>query len=121
MTDLIRLRDLRVVAVHGVLDEERRRAQPFEVDVDLEVDVAEAGRTDDLTTSVDYGAVCDLVARVVADESHLLLERVAHQICAAVLADQPLVDAITVEVRKLRPPLPHDVASSAVRIRRSRS
>ena len=45
--DHIEIRGLRVVGIIGVLHEERVRAQPFEVDLDLEVDTREAGATDD--------------------------------------------------------------------------
>ncbi len=45
--DQIEIRGLRVVGIVGALDEERVRAQPFEVDVDIHTDVSEAGATDD--------------------------------------------------------------------------
>ncbi len=118
--DRIRLQGLRIVAVHGVLDEERARAQPFEVDVDLHLDLAPAGASDDLSDTVDYGAVVTEVERIVTGESHLLLERLAEGIAAALLRSQPLVDAVTVEVRKLRPPVPSDLVASAVRVTRER-
>ena len=119
MTDRIEVRGLRVVGVHGALPDEQARAQPFEVDLDVECDLALAGRSDDLTDTVDYGAVVDVAERVVAGEHHQLLERVAQRIAEEVLADER-VSAVTVAIRKLRPPVPHDVATSGVRIRRQR-
>ncbi len=55
--DRIELRGLRALGTHGVLPEEQERPQPFEVDLDLEVDLRRAGRSDDLADTVDYGAV----------------------------------------------------------------
>ena len=46
MPDHIELRGLRAVGTHGVLPEEHQRGQPFEVDLDVEVDLAAAGRSD---------------------------------------------------------------------------
>ncbi len=120
-TDRILLRNLRVVGKHGVLEEEQLRAQPFEIDVDLMVDLSEAGRSDALDATVDYGAVMGIVELVVKGETHLLLERVAQRIATDVLSIFGAVQEITVEVRKLRPPVPYDIEYSAVRISRGRN
>lgn len=116
--DHIRLRGLRVVGVHGALAEEQERAQPFEVDVDLAADLAAPGRTDALADTVDYGAVAEVVARVVGSERHRLLERLATRIADEILSGDPRVASVTVTVRKLRPPVPVDLAWAEVRITR---
>jgi dihydroneopterin aldolase len=51
--DRIELRGLRALGTHGVLPEEKERAQPFEVDLALEVDLRPAGRSDALADTVD--------------------------------------------------------------------
>ena len=113
--DRIELRGLRSIGTHGVLAEEQTRAQPFEVDLDLDVDLAPAGRSDDLADTVDYGALAERVASIVTGERHLLLERLAGRIADAALADSR-VQSVTVTVRKLRPPVPVDLAVAAVRV-----
>ena len=117
--DVIELRGLRVLGRHGCLPEEQERDQPFEVDLDVVLDLSAAGRSDDLTDTLDYGAVAAAAAGVVAGEPAALLERVAERIAEAVLADAR-VDAVTVAVRKLRPPVPVDLATAGVRVTRSR-
>lgn len=102
-----------------MLPEERERAQPFEVDLDVETDLRRAGTTDDLADTVDYGGLCEAVAAVVGGERYALIERLAERIAEVVLAG-PGVSAVTVHLRKLRPPVPVDVASAGVRIHRSR-
>ena len=116
MTDVIELRALRLVAIVGVLPEERERAQPLELDLDLSVDLSDAGITDDLADTVDYGAVCATVESVVVAAQPLLLEALA----AEVLSLDSRIGAVTVAVRKLRPPVPQDLASSGVRVTRIR-
>ena len=119
MADVVEIRGLRVMGTHGVLDFEREMAQPFEVDIDVETDLAAAGRSDDLADTIDYGWVSQQAAAVVAGQHAELIERVAQDIADAVLTDTRIT-AVTVVVRKLRPPVPVDVATTAVRITRRR-
>ena len=118
--DRIELRGLRLVAVVGVLPEERTRAQPLELDVDLELDTTAAGASDALGDTIDYGAVCDQLVAVVAELQPELLERLAAVAAETVLAGDERITSVELTVRKLRPPVPHDLASSGVRVRRSR-
>ncbi len=118
--DRIELRGLRAVGVHGVLPAERERAQPFEIDLDLDVDLQDAGVTDDLADTVDYGIVADVAVRIVAEESHRLLERLAARVAEDVLVVDGRIASVAVTVRKLRPPLAVDVATVGVRVRRAR-
>jgi dihydroneopterin aldolase len=115
--DTIKIVGLRELGVHGATTEERHRAQPFEVDVELEVDLTTAGESDDLADTVDYGAMSESVARVVHSESHHLLERLATRIAEVCCAD-PRVRSVVVEVRKLHPPVRAMVGCTAVRIER---
>lgn len=115
--DRILIPGLRELGIHGVLPEERVRPQPFEVNIELHVDLAKAGATDDLADTVDYGVVCDAVSKVVASESYQLLERLAQRIADVCRAD-PRVVGVVVEVRKLEPPVAAQVDHVAVRIER---
>jgi dihydroneopterin aldolase len=117
IVDSILIPGLRELGVHGVLPEERLRPQPFEVCLELQLDLATAGATDDLADTVDYGAVCDAVRKVVASESYQLLERLAQRIAEVCTAD-PRVTGVVVEVRKLQPPIDVQVDHVAVRIQR---
>ena len=63
--DRILLRGLRVRGHHGVLPHEAQLGQLFEVDLELALDLAAAGRADDLDLTVDYGSLAGRVAEVV--------------------------------------------------------
>jgi len=102
--DRILITGIRELGIHGVLPEEQLRPQPFEVDIELLVDVAAAGASDDLEDTVDYSAVCEAVSRVVSSEQYQLLERLATRIAEVCRAD-PRVQAAIVEVRKMHPPV----------------
>jgi dihydroneopterin aldolase len=119
VADRIELRGLRAVGTHGVLPEEHRRAQPFEVDLDIEADLAPSGRSDALDDTIDYGAVTAAVAAEIEGAHADLIEHLAARIVRAVFAASgPLATGVTVTLRKLRPPVPQDLASAAVTITR---
>ncbi|HUI49547.1 MAG TPA: dihydroneopterin aldolase [Acidimicrobiia bacterium] len=115
--DRIRITGIRELGVHGVLPEEQSRPQPFEVDVELLVDVAKAGESDELEDTVDYSAVCEAVSRVVSSEQYRLLERLAARIAEVCRAD-PRVLGVAVEVRKMHPPVRALLNYVAVRVER---
>ena len=115
--DCIRIDGLRELGIHGVLPEEQTRPQPFEIDVELHVDLTAASESDDLDDTVDYGAVSEAVSRVVSSESYDLLERLAARI-AEVCRSDPRVLGVVVEVRKLHPPVRATVDHVGVRIER---
>ncbi len=119
MSDRIELRGIRAVGIIGVLSEERRRKQPFEIDLDIEMDLSEAGRTDALDQTLNYGPPLEMVQRIVSEEGHELLERVAARIIEEAMIDDRVL-AVEVVVRKVRPPVPVDVDTTAVRMRRTR-
>jgi len=120
VTDRIEISDLRVTGVHGVLPEERQRAQPFSLDIVAWVDMDAAQQSDDLADTVDYGALAQAAADVVGGRSYRLLEALAGRLASALLIVDPRIDAVEVTVRKLRPPLALDVGSTGVRVRRAR-
>jgi dihydroneopterin aldolase len=108
---------LRELGVHGVLPEEQTRPQPFEVDVELSVDLAAAGESDLIEETVDYAAVSEAISRVVRSERYQLLERLATRIAEVCCTDER-VTGVVVTVRKLHPPVRAMVDHVAVRIER---
>src|SRR3977135_1693019 len=63
--DTIILAGIRALGAHGVLPEEQGRPQPFEVDVELSVDLASAGRSDVLSDTIDYDGLAARVVQIV--------------------------------------------------------
>ncbi len=119
--DIIQLRGLRAFGVHGVLSQEKAEAQPFEMDLDLSVDLTPAARSDVLADTVDYGEVAEAAVAVVGGaRSFDLLEALAAVVAEAVLGCDPRIAAVTVVLRKLEPPLTVDIATVGVLITRSR-
>lgn len=116
--DRILIRNLRAFGHHGVLAEEAERGQVFVVDLDLSLDLAPAGSADELDRTVDYGALTARVAELVAGTRRQLLEAVASDVAALVLADQRVLE-VRVRVTKPHAPLGVD-AEVAVEVVRGR-
>jgi dihydroneopterin aldolase len=111
----VHITGLRELGIHGVLPEEQTRPQPFEVDVEMTVDVSLAGESDRLEDTVDYSAVSEAVSRVVRSERYHLLERLATRIAEVCRVDER-VTSVRVTVRKLHPPVRAMVDHVAVSI-----
>ena len=120
MSDRILLRGMRFEGRHGVGADERSLPQLLEVDLEIEADLAAAGRSDDLARTVDYGPLVGICRAVVEDEEQKLLEAIAETIAARVLAATSAA-AVTVRVRKLAVPLDADMDYAQVEIRRERA
>lgn len=115
MSDVIELRGLRVMAIVGVLAEERERAQPLSFDLDIERPFAGAATNDELGETTNYAEVLATTARVAREGGFLLLETLAYRVASEILAMDGAIDAVSVGVGKLRPPVEHDVDSVGVR------
>ncbi len=92
-------------AHHGVLQEEHRVGNRYEVDVSMHFNFDEAARTDSLALTVDYAEVYDAVKEVITQNRFYLIERLAYLIGEGVLQVQPKVQQVEVTVRKHNPPV----------------
>jgi 7,8-dihydroneopterin aldolase/epimerase/oxygenase len=120
VTDRIALRGLRVRGHHGVFEHERRDGQDFVLDMVLDVDLAKAGASDDLADTVDYGALAEGAAAVVAGPPRRLIEAVAAEVAQRVLDDER-VAVVEVTLHKPQAPITVPFDDVAVVVRRERA
>ena len=120
MTDVIEVNGIRAVTIVGALPHERETPQPLRIDLAFEVDLHDAGSSDELGDTVNYGLVAERTLAVVEESKDILLERLVSRIADEVLAFDR-VEAVTAKVTKLRPPIAVDAIDTAVRIRRTRA
>ena len=115
--DSIFIEGLEVPCRVGCTAPERATPQSLRVDLSLDVPtLRDAGVADDIERTVDYRLAGDLIDAV-QGRDYLLIERVAEELAAVALRN-PLVDAVTVSVKK-RPPV-QGLEWAGVRITRSR-
>jgi dihydroneopterin aldolase len=120
VSDCILVKDLRLFAHHGVLEEERRLGQRFAVDVTAFLDLRPAGESDDYRQTVGYDAIVETVTEVLIGRRFRLIEAAAEAVAQAILATFPPIERVVVELRKPSAPIDAIFAHVAVRIERSR-
>ncbi|SIT93319.1 dihydroneopterin aldolase [Edaphobacillus lindanitolerans] len=119
--DFIHLHDMEFYGYHGVLPEETKIGQRFRVNLSLAVDLAGAGRTDDLELTVNYAEAYTLVRDIVEGQPVKLIETVAERIAKAVLGGfAGKVSGCRVRVLKPDPPIPGHYRAVEVDITRGR-
>lgn len=118
--DKIVLKGMRFYGYHGVYPEENKLGQQFVVDLTMHLDVADAGRRDDFSASVNYAEVCKLVEEIVTGQPHYIIEALAEHIASKVLDTYTKVSEITVGVTKPNPPVDIQFDGVTVVIHRSR-
>ncbi len=112
----IEVNDMRLYANHGVMQQERIVGNEFNVTVHLVLESGTDFRTDDLESTVNYAAVCEIIRRVMASPADLL-ETVCQRLAAALSDEFPQVVSGMVRVAKLTPPISGvQVSSVAVKM-----
>ena len=118
--DKIHLAGMVFYGYHGARLAERELGQRFIVDLELEMDLSVAGRTDALADTASYSNVYAVVKQVMEEGSHSLLESLAETIAGLIL-EAFKVDAVRVMVKKPEAPIQGSVMSyAAVEITRRR-
>ena len=117
MKDIIRLGGLSFYGFHGVTAAEKETGRVFEVDCEVEVDLAEAGELDQLANTIDYQKIYDVIKDSVEDKTYSLLEGLAQHIAKKIL-DIFDVYRVTLKVRKMNPPIVGQVKYIEVEITR---
>lgn len=120
MTDRIVLRRMLFQGRHGYTEEERSQPQPFEVDVELLLNLQPAGVDDDLEQTVDYGQAFEIAKELVESTNFRLVEAIAEGIAHELLRALP-VNEVGVRVRKLQVPVSGRLEHAEVEIWRARS
>jgi len=116
LTDTIEVRGIRAYGHHGANPGEKTVAQPFDIDVTLELDLSAARQSDALADTLDYAALHATVVRLVRERSYDLLERLGAELLAAIMADPRVARA---QLRIAKPQLLAG-ATPAVTVRASR-
>jgi 7,8-dihydroneopterin aldolase/epimerase/oxygenase len=116
----INLEGLEFHAFHGVYPHERDSGNWFEVDISVDADFADGAKTDELTGTVNY----EILFQIVKEEMEVpskLLETVAEKIVSRVLADLSSVESVQVKIAKLNPPIGGKCKRASIAISRKRN
>lgn len=115
----IKLRNIKVFAYHGCLDEEGKIGSDYRVDLTVKGDLSHSAKTDALADTIDYVHLNKIVKQEMAIRDKLL-ETVAERILNRVLEELQLVQKVKVDVSKINPPIGGDVGMVTVSRSKSR-
>jgi dihydroneopterin aldolase len=119
MKDSISLIGLKAWGYHGVLESERETGQEFIVDVELFLDLHDAGKTDELEATMDYSVIAVEVVDIISGQPFDLIEKLATVIATKCLSHHQ-VDSVIVKVHKPSAPITVAFDDVIVTVQRSR-
>jgi dihydroneopterin aldolase len=106
MTQKISIKGLRVYGYHGVMEHEREEGQYFIVDATIKVDAERASSTDDISNTVSYAEIAQLIAENVRNNPVNLLETLSQRLADEILfAASPWAKKVKVTVSKPDAPI----------------
>jgi 7,8-dihydroneopterin aldolase/epimerase/oxygenase len=120
MSGAIFVNGLVLHAYHGVMPHEAKVGQPFVLDLMLDIDLAEASRTDTLKHTVSYEQLVKTASDAFGARRYRLVEAAAGAVADAVLERYPPVKSVRVTVRKPHAPIAATFDDVGVIITRAR-
>lgn len=102
--DIIKLEGMSFYGYHGVTAAEKETGRMFEVDCELELDLAAAAKSDRLADTIDYRKLYSIIKETVEGTAFALLEGLAGRLSAKILDSFP-VERVTLRIRKIHPPI----------------
>jgi len=117
---VIILKNIRLYAYHGCLDEEGKIGSEYRVDLTVEADLSKSARTDNLSDTVDYVHLNKIVREEMSVRTKLL-ETVADKILKRILTEISVVKKAIIEVSKLNPPIGGNVAMVTIKMKKKRN
>jgi len=112
------LHHLRIDCIVGIYPHEREQTQTVFLDIALDYDFARAAASDAIPDAVDYDHVVASVTGLIQSRRFQLIETMAEETAAMLLAGLPQVEVVRLEIRK--PDAVPSAASSFVRVERAR-
>jgi dihydroneopterin aldolase len=121
MSDRIFIKGLSMHAYHGVMAHEAKVGQTFTIDLDLEIDLADAARSDKVKDTVSYAEVASCAHEAFNAKRFKLIEAAAGSVADAILASFPRVITIAVTIHKPHAPIAATFNDVGVTLVRGRS
>lgn len=116
--DKIYIKDLQIYGFHGVNQQEKELGQRFILSLELSLDLKEAGDSDDLNKTVNYGELCLLVDEQFKKQKYDLIESAAENLAEFILLKYEIVQGIKLKIKKPWAPIGKALEYAAIEIDR---
>ena len=111
----ILLKEIRCYAYHGVAPQENLIVNEYLIDLKLKVDISKAARTDEVTDTVNYAEVHQVIKNEMVVPSKLL-EHVSGRIIQKLFDQFPCIEEIELRLSKRNPPMGADIESAGIEL-----
>ena len=115
----ILLKEIRCYAYHGVAPQENLIGNEYIIDLKLKVNISKAAQTDEVTDTVNYAEVHQVIMTEMAVPSKLL-EHAGGRIVEKVFQQFPTIEEIELRLSKRNPPMGADIESAGIELHCSR-
>ncbi|MDN4503532.1 dihydroneopterin aldolase [Alteromonadaceae bacterium BrNp21-10] len=116
--DKILIQGLQVSSLIGVYDWERTSQTALLVDIEIDVDLAPAGDSDDVADTLDYAKVAELLQLTAKQSTFQLLEALAAAMIAALFAQ---FNCHKIQLTLSKPNILADASNVAIQLTRTAS
>lgn len=116
----IQVNNIKIYAYHGCLEEESVIGSWYKIDLEVEADLTTSSMTDNLSDTVDYVHLNQIVNKEMMIRSKLL-EEVTKRILDRIFLELEMVQKAHVSVAKLNPPIGGNVEEVVVILSKKRS
>lgn len=114
----IRIQSLGFECILGTLSFERVTPQPVVMDLTLELDFSKAAASENVSDTVNYAEISEMVKHLVQEAKFQLVETLVCRVAEYLLANYALLQAVEVSVKKPKA-LPDAIASAEIRMSRN--
>lgn len=117
--DKVRILNLKIPARHGVYEFEKDKDSLFELDVEMQTDLSNAGQTDDLKDTINYDEAVSLITDLFTEKDYHLIEAVGETICKKLLNQFP-IQKVVLRIRKPHAPIMANLGTVEVELIREK-
>lgn len=114
-TSFIFLKEVRFHAFHGVMPQEKAVGADFLVSLRVGFNIRKAMRSDDVSDTVSYADLYDIVKREMMQPS-ALLEHVAGRIVEGIKREFSALTSVDLSITKINPPMGADCLGAGIEL-----
>ena len=120
MKTVLFIDNLEVFANHGLFEEENKLGQKFIFDIECELNYKKAMFSDEMTDSISYADIAEVVVKTATTNTFNLLERLAGEILKNIFTEFPQIENINLKINKPGAPIKYHFEKCGVEVKISR-
>ena len=120
MKTVLFIDNLEVFANHGLFEEENKLGQKFIFDIECELNYKKAMFSDEMTDSISYADIAEVVVKTATTNTFNLLERLVGEILKNIFTEFPQIENINLKINKPGAPIKYHFEKCGVEVNVSR-